>query len=295
MTLATFVDLFAGIGGFHQALKELNLHCVAACEIDKHARTTYLANHAVPENKFFTDIHKTDIPDHDILCAGFPCQPFSIAGKKAGLTDSRANVVSSMFKIIETKRPKFVILENVKHIAHIQNGEIFKYIIDILESFGYKVSYKLCNAKDFGVPQNRERWIFVGTLLSDKFEFTYKKSKPISLGDVIQNDGDFTYLNSEDFVLLKHPTQQPSGLIFSGYRNKRLRREGNPRQSRNHRQCYRIYSIEGIHPTLSSQLGDRYLISLPNGKVRKMTLNECFAIMGYNESFVKPVSKKSII
>lgn len=297
----TFIDLFSGIGGFHQALKELGGRCVVACEIDTHARTTYLANHQVPEGKFFRDINDMDmdsVPDHDLLCAGFPCQPFSISGKQNALEDERSSVIINLFKIIENKKPPMVMLENVKHIKHVSQGRVFQYIVESLKALGYQVSKELLNSKHFGVAQNRERWIFIGVLSQKPFVFRYKKSEPVLLKDIIQKQGNFTFLE-EPFTLIDNPKKQPSGLIFVGYRNKKIRvsgvREGTLHLSRVHKQPNRIYSINGIHPTIPSQESSgRFWILLDNGKVRKMTVQECFRIMGFDDSFKKPVSEGNL-
>jgi len=151
-TSFTFIDLFAGIGGFHEALRSVGGKCLAACEIDMQARETYLANHQVPEEMFFKDINNinpNNIPNHDILCAGFPCQPFSISGKQKALNDERSRVIHSLFNIIKEKKPKVVILENVKHLRYISKGEVFAFLTKTLEEIGYNVTAKLINAKDY--------------------------------------------------------------------------------------------------------------------------------------------------
>lgn len=294
----SFVDMFAGIGGFHQALKELGGECVAACEIDENARKTYLSNHKIKESLFYKDINKLgvkDVPDHDILCAGFPCQPFSISGKQQALRDERSNVIESLFRILTVKKPKVVILENVKHIRHIEKGKVFEFIVNSLEDIGYSVSYQLLNAKNFGVAQNRERWIFVGVLGG---EATFEFRKPKRKGNVLKNildthENDFHFLE-EPYTVIDEPKKQKSGLIFCGYRNKSIRkagvREGTNHLSRVHKQPNRIYSVDGVHPTIPSQESSgRFWIMLEDGNVRKMTVNECFRIMGFPENFKKPV------
>lgn len=293
----TFIDLFAGIGGFHQALKELGGQCVAACEIDEQARETYRANHKIVPGDFHKDIHDINaekLPTHDLLCAGFPCQPFSISGKQKALNDDRSKVIDALFNIIKTKKPTMVMLENVKHIKHVNKGKAFDHIVKSLEALDYKVSYELLNAKDFGVPQNRERWIFIGVLNNKAFKFNLRKNKPVLLNEIIEKSGCFSYLD-EPFTLIENPKKQQSGLIFCGYRNKKIRingvREGTQHLSRVHKQPNRIYSVNGIHPTIPSQESSgRFWILLENGKVRKMTVKECFRIMGFKDDFVKPVS-----
>ncbi|WP_150142745.1 DNA cytosine methyltransferase [Candidatus Enterovibrio escicola] len=293
----TFIDLFAGIGGFHEALKSIGGKCVAACEIDKNARETYLANHKIPKDKFFDDIHlinPTDIPSHDILCAGFPCQPFSISGKQNALNDKRSQVVDPLFKIIECKKPNIVILENVKHLKHVSKGAVFEHILSRLENTGYHVSADLLNAKHFGVPQNRERWIIVGTKYR-KFKFKNQNQKNVTLRSILEDKSDFEYLD-EPYTLIDIPKkQEASGLLFCGYRNKGIRkagvREGTEHLSRVHKQPNRIYSIDGTHPTIPSQeTSGRFWIKIDDRKVRKLTINECFRLMGFKDSFKKPVA-----
>ena len=291
----SFFDMFAGIGGFHQALKRLGGRCVGACEIDDKARNTYLANHNLPSAHFYKDIHDLstkNIPDHDLLCAGFPCQPFSISGKKKAFQDKRSSVVDALFEFIRIKKPPMVMLENVKHIKHVNGGMVFEYIIQRLKENGYNVSYKLLNSRDFGVAQNRKRWIFVGVLSEARYKFKLKEKSQTILSDVIEKKGQFDYLD-EPFTLITSPKKQPSGLIFCGYRNKKIRkvgvRQGTEHLSRVHKQPNRIYSIDGVHPTIPSQESSgRFWILLKNGKVRKLTVKECFRLMGFDDNFVKP-------
>ncbi|MDD2774646.1 MAG: HpaII family restriction endonuclease [Gallionella sp.] len=165
----TFIDLFAGIGGFHVALKALGGECVFASEIDKHARQTYQANHGIDDALFNDDIRaiSTDkIADHDLLCAGFPCQPFSQAGKKKGFKDGekseRGNLFFNILDVLEHKRPKAFILENVRHLVNHDDGNTFATILDYLDKADYQVSFKVIKASDFNVPQHRARVFIVG-------------------------------------------------------------------------------------------------------------------------------------
>ncbi len=164
-----FIDLFAGIGGFHLALQSNNMECVFASEIDKLARKTYLHNHKIPLEIFNDDIRSIspeDIPDHDILCAGFPCQPFSQAGYKKGFSDGenseRGNLFFCILDILEAKKPKAFILENVRHLLKHDNGRTFNIIYDHLVRANYYVEFKVLQASDFGVPQLRPRIFIVG-------------------------------------------------------------------------------------------------------------------------------------
>ncbi len=294
-----FVDMFAGIGGFHLAMKSHGCVCVAACEINKQARLTYKCNFNIPDDLFYDDINDIEpssIPDHHILCAGFPCQPFSISGKQEGLEDNRSNVLYSLFKIIREKKPQAVLLENVKHLRFINEGRVFKLVIDTLKQLGYYVSANLCNAKHFGVPQNRERWIIVG-LKSGVYTPSIPFHKSSTIKDILEEENNnFVYLEESSFTRIKNPRIQVSGLIFCGYRNKRPRsvgvRAGTKHLSRVHKQPNRIYHVDGIHPTIPSQESSgRFWIMLDNGKVRKLTILECFRLMGFPDEFIKPVSR----
>jgi DNA (cytosine-5)-methyltransferase 1 len=169
ITPFTFIDLFAGIGGFHLALEQEGGHCVFASEKDPFARKTYLANHTIDETYFNDDIRSISpeaVPDHDVLCAGFPCQPFSQAGRKKGFSDGdeseRGNLFFCILDILEAKRPKAFILENVRHLENHDGGNTLKTILAHLEQLEYQVSYKVLKASEFGMPQLRPRIFIVG-------------------------------------------------------------------------------------------------------------------------------------
>lgn len=284
----TFIDLFAGIGGFRIPLQELNGKCVFTSEFNFHAQRAYELNFGeVP----FGDITKLDlniVPKHDVLTAGFPCQPFSISGKMKGFEDTRGTLIYNVFKIIEMRQPKVVFLENVKHLVHHDGGNTFKIIIKDLEELGYIVSCKVLNASDFGVPQNRERIIIIGHK-TEKFDFTKLKMKPKPvLKKFLEKDADFEYLD-EPYTLVEDYKVQDSGLIFIGYRNKTIRkagvRPGTENLSRVHKQPNRIYSTDGVHPALPSQETSGRFWIYHQEKVRKLTIKECYNIMGFPDKF----------
>ena len=290
-----FIDLFAGVGGFRIALQNMGGKCVFSSEWDSQAQKTYFANYGeVPFGDITLRTTKNYIPDNfDVLCAGFPCQPFSISGRQKGFEDTRGTLFFDICEIISEKQPKVVFLENVKHLVHHDGGNTLKTILSKLEGLGYKVSWQVLNGSDFGVPQNRERIIIVGS--KDKlFDFgklpKYPKRK---LADFLDADGDFEYLDPTEYTLIENPkTQVESGLIFAGYRNKSIRkagvRPGTEHLSRVHKQPNRIYSINGVHPTLPSQESSgRFFILLADNRVRKLTINECWRIMGFPDNFVK--------
>ena len=171
-----FIDLFSGIGGFHTALHQLGNECVFASEIDEEARKIYRSNFynispALFENNYFNDdirkISASEIPDFDILCAGFPCQPFSQAGRKRGFSDGsdseRGNLFFNIADIIEAKKPKAFFLENVRGIVSHDNGRTIRIIREILEDeLGYSFYLKIVKASDYGLPQHRPRAFMIG-------------------------------------------------------------------------------------------------------------------------------------
>lgn len=289
----TFIDLFSGIGGFRIGFEKAGFECLMSSEINDYCKTTYQNNFAEIPLSDITKIPLADIPDHDVLTAGFPCQPFSICGKKKGFEDTRGTLFFYICEIINAKKPKVVLLENVKHLIHHDSGNTLSVILNSLEELGYFVNFKLLNAKNFGVPQNRERIIIFATK-ENSFNFSqcnFIATKSLENFLDTQKD-DFEFLDKSEYTLIDNPIiQKESGLIFVGYRNKAIWktgvRENTEHLSRVHRQPNRIYSISGTHPTIPSQESSgRFFIYLPDeDKVRKLTLRECYRIMGFPEDF----------
>lgn len=286
----TFIDLFAGIGGFRIPLQELKGKCVFTSEFNFHAQRSYEINFGEVPFGDITELDLNIVPKHDVMTAGFPCQPFSISGKMKGFEDTRGTLIYNVFQIIEMRKPKVVFLENVKHLVHHDNGNTLRTIIKDLELLGYKVSWKVLNASDFGVAQNRERIVIIGHQ-TDYFDFSKLETKPkIILKDILDINVDFEYLN-EPFTIIEDFKKQESGLVFIGYRNKTIRkagvRPGTEHLSRVHKQPNRIYSTEGLHPALPSQESSGRFWIFDSGKVRKLTIGECYKIMGFPENFIK--------
>ncbi len=289
----TFIDLFAGVGGIRMGMEQAGFGCVMSCDINKECQKNYYRNFGEIPLGDIKDIDEKDVPDHKVLCAGFPCQPFSISGKQKGFADTRGTLFFEICRIINEKKPPVVFLENVKHLVHHDHGNTLKAIIEKLKELGYHVSWRVLNALDFGVPQNRERIIIIGSIYND-FNFDLLEKKPhTKLIDFLDNDGQFEFLNPSEYTLLDDPKRQAaSGLMFAGYRNKSIRkvgiRPGTEHLSRVHKQPNRIYSVYGTHPTLPSQESSgRYFILTADGRVRKLTLNECWRIMGFPDSYIK--------
>ena len=160
----TFIDLFCGIGGFHQALKKLGAKCILACDIDKDCREVYLTNYGIKPVEDVKKINPTQLPDFDILTAGFPCQAFSNGGKKKCFEDSRGLLFDEIIRIAKEKKPKFMFLENVKHILKVSDGEVIDYIKEKIDSIGYNLTLFQLSPHNYGIPQQRERVYFVCVL-----------------------------------------------------------------------------------------------------------------------------------
>lgn len=289
----TFIDLFAGIGGIRMGVQNAGGKCVFSSEINKKAAKVYERNFKENPLNDVTQLSAKNLPDFDLLCAGFPCQPFSISGKKRGFEDTRGTLFFDICRVISDKKPKAILLENVKHLIHHNKGQTLKTIIQSLQNLNYKVSYRLLNAKDFGVPQNRERIIIIASK-NNIFDFdliVFQRQK--ILKDYLDANGDFEILDKSTYTLLESTKEQDSGLIFCGYRNKNIWkkgiRENTLHLSRVHRQPNRIYSANGVHPTIPSQESSgRFFIYIPEFNiVRKLTINECYRIMGFPDDFIK--------
>jgi len=288
-----FIDLFAGIGGFRKGFEDAGFKCVFTSEINPQCQQVYETNFGEKSFGDITKIEASNLPNFDILLGGFPCQPFSISGKKMGFEDTRGTLFFDVCRIIKEKQPSVVVLENVKHLIHHDKKRTFIVIIKALMNLGYNVTHKVLNAIDFGLPQNRER-IFIIATKKKYFDFAkLKRKKKVILRDFLDEKGDFEFIDKSEYTLIDAPKDQESGLIFVGYRNKNTWktgiRENTEHLSRVHRQPNRIYSIDGTHPTLSSQeTAGRFFIYIPElDAVRKLTINECYKIMGFQSDFIK--------
>jgi len=190
-----FIDLFAGLGGFHKALHELGHECVFASELNVGLREVYKKNWNIEPEGDIRKIVKDNIdsiPDHDILCAGFPCQPFSKAGKQLGREDTRGTLFDEIAKILEHKKPQYFILENVRYIAKHDNEETWKYMQVAFKELGYTVDHRDYSPHDFGIPQHRQRIFIVGSLNNlNHFSFDEvdkEKTTAINIFDYIERN-----------------------------------------------------------------------------------------------------------
>jgi DNA (cytosine-5)-methyltransferase 1 len=210
-----FIDLFAGIGGIRIPFEELGGKCVFSSDIDQFAQKTYEANfHEMPHGDI-TKIDVSQIPNHDILLAGFPCQPFSIMGDGLGFADTRGTLFFEIERILEAKKPESFLLENVKRLVNHDKGKTFQVIQDRLEKLGYNIFWKVLNALDYGLPQKRERIVIVGFRNSTRFTFPEKFNTKTNLKDFLEphESVDKQYFASPQIV--KNRLKSVKGKKFS--------------------------------------------------------------------------------
>ena len=185
-----FIDLFAGIGGIRLGFESQGGKCVFSSEWDRYAQDTYEANFEERPDGDITTINPADIPNHDILLGGFPCQAFSICGEQKGFADTRGTLFFNIEQILKIKKPYAFMLENVKNLKSHDQGKTFKTILEHLENLGYFVHHTVLNSLDFGVPQKRERTIIVGFKENISFKFPEPLGIIPRLEDILENDED---------------------------------------------------------------------------------------------------------
>ena len=195
--ISTFIDLFCGIGGFRIAAENYGWRCVFSCDIDKEAQRTYEANFGEKPHGDITKINEDSIPDHDVLFAGFPCQPFSIIGSMNGMSDARGTLFFDIARILKAKRPSWFVLENVKQLVGNNNGQTIKRILSIIKSLGYVVDWRILNALDFGLPQKRERIFIVGNNRNVPFKFPQGSYFMKPLSEILEESVPIKYYTSQ--------------------------------------------------------------------------------------------------
>ena len=247
-----FFDFYAGIGGFRLGLEMAGHECVGHCEIDKYAHMSYMAMHRPKETEVYIEDIRTakprDIPDCDIYCGGFPCQAFSIAGRRRGFEDTRGTLFFEIMRIARERKPRLIFLENVKGLLNHEGGDTFETIITTMAELGYGVEWQVLNSKYFGVPQNRERVFIVG-----------------HLGGV-GKQSIFPIIGKKDTTDL---------LQIAEYNTKR-------KNSNN----YRLYSDKGIAPTIHASCGGAATpLVLHNNNIRRITPRECFRLQGFPDDY----------
>jgi DNA (cytosine-5)-methyltransferase 1 len=289
LTNLKFIDLFAGIGGFHYALSSLGAECVFASEWDTFAAETYKQNFKLKPQGDITQISANEIPPHDILCGGFPCQAFSISGKQKGFEDIRGTLFFDIARIVEFHKPKVLFLENVKNLSQHDGGKTLKIIEKSLKDLNYTVFHKVLNASNFGLPQNRERIYIVAfrsEIKSNKFNFPKPPNPPVCLLDIIENSPiNAKIIERNDIEIYKEYIPQKNIFNEMTLLNKPIQ-IGKVNKGG---QGERIYHPLGHAITLSAYgggVGSKTGLYLIDGKIRKLSPRECARIQGFPDSFI---------
>lgn len=273
------IDLFAGIGGirlgFERAFGD-NIDFIFASEIDKYARETYYANFGEEPFGDITQIDEKNIPTFDILLAGFPCQAFSVAGHRKGFEDTRGTLFFDVMRIAAYHKPKVIFLENVKGLVGHDKGNTFKIILQTLRELGYSVNYQVLNAKDFGVPQNRERIYIVCFLdIIDGFTFPSEIVGKQKVFDILDETVDEKYTISDK--------------LWAGHQKRKL-----AHKEKGNGFGYSLFDEKSEYTsTISARYykdGSEILIKQSNKNPRKLTPREAARLQGFGDKYTIKVS-----
>lgn len=249
-----FLDLFAGIGGFRLGMESAGHECVGFCEIDKFARKSYKAIH---DTKGEIELHDiTAVSDEsirrigrvDIICGGFPCQAFSIAGNRRGFEDTRGSLFFEIARFASILRPKYLFLENVKGLLNHDGGATFETILGALDELGYNVEWENINSKNFGVPQNRERVLIIGHLRGECTRRIFPLSKSGQQATSIKEQ----YSNT---ITTRYGNSQGAGAYIVESKSQKVRSIGNIHPSGNGMNG-EVYDSTGLAPTLTTNKGE---------------------------------------
>ena len=275
-----FIDLFAGIGGFRYGLQKVEIesesssdnesgasqhgqrafHCVWSNEWDKYANQIYTKHFGECDSRDIRTVDTKDIPDHDLLCAGFPCQSFSIAGKRLGFEDTRGTMFFEIARIIRDKRPRYFLLENVKGLLSHDEGKTFQTILGVLSDLGYEYQWQVLNSKNFGVPQNRERVFIVGHLRETSRPEVFPIGESYSISHQTKYAEQAGRSRISSTIDARYGSLRNAGETYlhyiGGIRGKRdMWLKDNKQNSRNFSQGQRVYSSDGIASTIAGNAG----------------------------------------
>jgi len=276
-----FFDLFAGIGGFRMGLENTGHQAVGWCEKDKFAQKSYKAIYNTEGEYFNEDARKIkpeELPDFDILTAGFPCQSFSIAGKRKGFEDTRGTLFFEIARIAREKLPKILLLENVKGLLNHSNGQTFLKILQTLDELGYDAEWQVLNSKHFGVPQSRERVFIIGHLREKSSGQIFpirRKTKGTLKQNVSGSQGYRVYDPSGTSCTL---AGEAGGLgAKTGLYNVKACITPNRLNKRQNGRRFKENDEEMF--TINTQ--DRHGVAINNEKIRKLTPKECWRLQGF--------------
>lgn len=284
----TFIDLFAGIGGFRYGFEDIGGKCIFTSENDKFAQQTYIANHG-PDNVFgdINEIKVEDIPSHNILLAGFPCQPFSSAGtakrnklgrKHAFEDETQGNLFFKIVEILKYHQPDMFMLENVKNIMSHSKGEVWNRITkELIDTAGYNIYYRIIDARHF-VPQHRERVFIIGFPQTKSINFIFDNitfpNNPYRLGHILEDNVDDRYTLTDHQWAYQQAHKRKHSHKGNGF-------------------GYGLVDASSITRTLTHRYykdGAEILIRQWNKNPRRLTPRECARLMGFDDSFIIPVS-----
>ena len=271
-----FIDLFCGIGGFRVALQKKGHECVFSSDIDPKVQIAYKDNFNELPSGDITEIPTNKIPAHDILCAGFPCQSFSISGNHQGINDLRGKLFHEIVRIASKHKPKIMLLENVKNIQTIDNKNVINFIYKELGALGYDVFFDVINASMHGIPQKRERVYFVCLKKGEGLCYSKPKdtNKKVYLKDIIMDNK-----HCQDLIVDRKVTLRKKDVITNELKPIRIGYVNKARQGE------RVYSIMGHSVTITANtggVGANTGLYLVDGIIRRLHIEECKKIMGFD-------------
>ena len=290
-----FLELCAGIGGFRQALENLGCECVGYSEIDKHAIKLYSAWYNDECN--FGDITKIEaekLPDFELLVGGFPCQAFSVAGKRGGFNDTRGTIFFDFARIMKAKKPKFAIFENVKGLLNHDGGKTYETMLRTLDELGYDAQWGILNTKFHGLPQNRER-VYIVANLRERSSTKILFERGNDSADKVERTengiiGQFYNCKGkthQDLGVISSEGHSPA-LLATTHKNPRIVKIGDIDGLNT--QYSRVYDSEGVSTTINAQgggLGAKTGLYNTGDKVRRLTPKECFRLQGFKDEMVE--------
>lgn len=288
----TYIDLFAGVGGFHLAMESMGMDCVFASEWDKHAAAVYEKNFGLAPRGDITKIEAAEVPKHFMICGGFPCQAFSIAGKRLGFSDTRGTLFFDVARIAKEHKPSVMFLENVRNFAQHDGGKTLKTVKNVLEDLGYTVFHKVMNAAEYGFATARQRIYIVafrndlGVDAASGFSFPEPAGRAPSLKSFLEKNIDVDLYKVVKTA--KISKDKANAVAIAEFRAKRPSTPVRIGSIAGGGQGDRVYSVDGPAITLSAYGGGNaaktgaYLV---DGVVRKLSPRECANIMGFPKKY----------
>lgn len=281
MSLIRYVDLFCGLGAFHQAFKRPGgFECVFACDIDDRVRRIYEANHGIAPAGDIRLVDPSELPDFQVLCAGFPCQSFSIAGLRRGFGDDRGNLFYEVLRFVDAKKPKVVILENVKNLKGHDGGKTYITIKTLMEQRGYGFSSAVLDSAHYGSPQCRQR-IFMACVLGGSFSFPDRSATPRPVSSVIDPSDTSSWSQAGYYLVPKKSKPRP-------FRPRIIYDVHSSSTKKGGRQGERVYDVSGCGVTVCASSGGpgaKTGLYKVGGVIRRLNSMECLGMFGFPTSY----------